>query len=250
MSDTWPAHDDRQESGHDDASWRRWRMDELGQPHRVQQARERARREAIRQQAFKRNAEIEALREKVREEAREVGYQAGHDAGYQEGYDKGLAEGRSAGEKEMQRQTKQALAPLGPLAQRFSDALAQLDEDVADHLVQLALATGRQLAGEALDAHPEQVLDIVRELLHSEPALSGRPRLWLHPADLSLVKAHLGNEFDAAGWQLQPDDQISRGGCRVTSPSGELDATWERRWEAIASQVRQRKPGEDQEPSP
>ncbi|APX93237.1 flagellar assembly protein FliH [Halomonas sp. 1513] len=234
MSDPW----------RDDDAWRRWQMDELGQPQRAQQERERQRRDAIRRQAFQRNAEIEALREKVREEARQEGYAAGQAEGYQAGYDQGLAEGREAGEKELQRQTQQTLAPLVPLAEHFSEALNRLDQDIADDLVELALTTGRQLAGEALDAHPEQILDIVRELLHADPTLSGRPRLWLHPADLSLVKAHLGSEFDAANWQLQPDDTISRGGCRVTSPSGELDATWERRWASITAMVRQRKPGD------
>ncbi|MFD2437126.1 FliH/SctL family protein [Modicisalibacter luteus] len=88
----------------------------------------------------------------------------------------------------------------------------------------------------------------MRELLHAEPALSGRPRLWLHPADLTLVKGHLGAEFEAAGWQLQPDDTISRGGCRATSSSGELDATLESRWESITQQVRRRhKDGQNEE---
>ncbi|MBD3895227.1 flagellar assembly protein FliH [Halomonas sp. ML-15] len=238
MSDARRDLDDR------DDAWRRWQMDELGQPQRAQQERERKRREAIRQQAFQRNAEIEALREKVREEAHQEGYAAGQAEGYQAGYEQGLTEGRETGEQELKRQTQESLAPLVPLAQHFSEALTRLDQDIADDLVDLALTTGRQLAGEALDAHPEHILDIVRELLHADPTLSGRPRLWLHPADLSLVKAHLGDEFDAAGWQLQPDDTISRGGCRVTSPSGELDATWERRWATITAMVRQRNQGD------
>lgn len=232
------------EPEHDTGDWRRWRMDELGTPgraHRQEDGRlERTRQEAIRQRVFQRNAELEALREAARKEAFEAAYQEGFEQGKQAGYDQGLSEGRAAGEKELQRQTQQALAPLLPLAERFSEALDGLDEDIAESLVDLALTTGRQLAGEALESHPEEVLNIVRELLHVEPALSGRPRLWLHPADLTLVKAHLGAEFEAAGWQLQPDDQISRGGCRASSASGELDATLESRWESIASQVRRR----------
>lgn len=226
----------------DDDHWRRWQMDELGPPGREHQQREQARREAIRQQVFKRNAELEALREKVREDARQEGYRAGFEAGHGEGFAQGLQEGREAGEQEMQRQTHQALVPLASLAQHFSEALERLDDEVALDLVDLALTTGRQLAGEALDARPEQVLEIVRELLHVEPSLSGQPRLWLHPDDLDLVQTHLGHEFIAAGWKLQPDDQISRGGCRVSSANGELDATWERRWEAITAQVRRRPP--------
>ncbi|TDX30984.1 flagellar assembly protein FliH [Modicisalibacter xianhensis] len=226
---------------HDVGDWRRWEMDELGTPEREQRRqRERSRQEAIRQQLFKRNVELEALREKARQEAYDAAYKAGFEEGRQAGYEKGLEEGRVAGEQELQRQTQQALTPLLPLAEGYREALDALDDEVAERLVDLALTTGRQLAGEALDAHPEVILDIVRELLHAEPSLSGRPRLWLHPADLTLVKGHLGAEFDAAGWQLQPDDTISRGGCRATSASGELDATLESRWESISRQVRRR----------
>ncbi|MCG7598645.1 flagellar assembly protein FliH [Halomonas sp. McH1-25] len=225
---------------HDDGYWRRWEMDELGTPERDLRQRERSRQEAIRQQLFKRNAELEALREKARQEAYDDAYKKGFEEGRQAGYEKGLEEGRTAGEQELQRQTQQALAPLLPLAEGYREALDTLDDEVAERLVDLALTTGRQLAREALEARPEVILDIVRELLHAEPSLSGRPRLWLHPADLTLVKAHLGAEFDAAGWQLQPDDTISRGGCRATSASGELDASLESRWERITRQVRRR----------
>lgn len=220
--------------------WRRWQMDELGKREQDQHSRDRQRREAIRQQAYKRNAEYEALREKAREEARKEGYQAGYEAGYADGHAKGEEEGRSVGQQAMQAQARDLLEPITPLAQRFSQALERLDEEIANELVALALSTGRQLAGDALHTSPEQILELVRELLHAEPALTGKPRLWLHPDDLDLVKQHLGVEFEAAGWQLQPDDQISRGGCRATSANGELDATWEERWRTITRQVRHR----------
>ncbi|WP_136064836.1 flagellar assembly protein FliH [Modicisalibacter radicis] len=223
---------------HDDGAWRRWRMDELGSPDQARSQRER--RELMRQQAARRQAELDAMREQARQEAYQAGYQEGFEQGQQAGYEEGLKEGREAGEAEMQRQTRETLDPLLPLAEQFGEALATLDEEIAEHLVDLALATGRQLAGEALEARPEAILDIVRELLHVEPTLSGRPRLWLHPADLTLVKAQLGHEFEAAGWQLQPDDMISCGGCRATSANGDLDATLESRWESIANQVRRR----------
>jgi flagellar assembly protein FliH len=217
-------------------------MDELDTQERELSQRDRTRQDAIRQHAMQRAAELEAEREKARQEAYDAAYAEGLEQGRQAGYDQGLAEGRAAGKQAMQQQTRETLAPLQPLAERFSEALKGLDGEIAERLLDLALATGRQLAGEALQARPEQILEILRELLHAEPALSGRPRLWLNPEDLPLVAAQLGDELDAAGWQLQPDDQITRGGCRATSASGEFDATFEARWAAIAGQVRRRQP--------
>ena len=80
----------------------------------------------------------------------------------------------------------------------------------------------------------------MRELLHTEPPLVGQQRLWLNPNDHALVEEHLGNELRAANWKLQPDDQLARGGCRVTSAQGEIDATFESRWQAIQAQSRKR----------
>ena len=221
--------------------WRPWQMDELATPQEPgRQQREAQRQEAQRQAAFRRNAELQALREQAQQQAREQGYREGFAEAREAGYAAGLEEGRRQGELELQQQLQQTLQPLQGLAAQFSAALAQLDEQIAAQLVDLALVTGRQLAGEALEAHPEQILEIVRELLHSEPALSGQPRLWLHPADLLLVKAHLGAELEAAGWRLQPDGEISRGGCRASAASGELDASRERRWETLVAQIRHR----------
>ena len=234
-----------------DVPWRRWQMDALA-PLRRQatappgdaQARETARRQEQRRQA-----EIDTLREKARQTARDEGHREGVEAGRAEGYAKGLEEGREDARRELDEQLKQTLAPLQPLAEQFQQALARLDEQVAAELVELALATGRQLAGEALKSRPRQVLELVRALLHTEPAMNGKPRLWLHPLDHKLVTQHLSQELEAAGWVLQPDAQIHRGGCRVSGASGERDATWETRWDAVRAQIRRRKPADNDTPS-
>ncbi|GAB3390980.1 flagellar assembly protein FliH [Azotobacter armeniacus] len=224
--------------------WRPWLMDELDRPREERPEPHDQRLATLRQQAAKRNAEFEALREQARQDASRQGYDEGYDEGFAagraDGYAYGVEEGRQAGEQAQQEQTREALEPLLALSRNFAQALEQLDGQIAEHLVDLALATARQLAGEALKAEPEQILPIIRDLLHSEPALTGQPRLWLNPADLPLVKTHLGGELEAAGWKLQPDALITRGGCRASGASGELDATWEARWAGIARQVRKR----------
>ncbi|MBK5939779.1 flagellar assembly protein FliH [Halochromatium roseum] len=189
---------------------------------------------------------LDAERKQVQEAARQEGHAAGFKAGQTEGYAKGLEEGRKAARKELQQQITATLKPVRNLALQFSDALARLNDEMAKDLVELALTTGRHLAGEALDAKPTQVVDLVRGLLHSEPAMHGKPRLWLHPRDHDLVNEYLGQELAAAGWVLQPDDQVSRGGCRVTSGTGELDATWESRWHTVRQQVRSRRSASEQ----
>ncbi|MGM0614023.1 MAG: flagellar assembly protein FliH [Pseudomonadota bacterium] len=244
MSDFQPSEFDRHES------WRRWKMDELAKPvqrskepespaaihRRKVAAAQKAAEEARQREEQARKAEYQ----KIRQQAEQEGYQAGFKRGQQEGHAEGLEAGQQEAKQALEQQISQTLTPLAHLAKQFDDALARLDESLADDLVKLALLTGRQLAGEALEAKPEEILRLVRQLLHTEPPLVGQQRLWLNPEDHALVSQHLADELNAANWKLQPDDQLARGGCRVTSAQGELDATFESRWQAINAHRRQR----------
>lgn len=233
--------------GESQTPWRRWEMGELRPPRQASEPHQEApQAEARRREAERRQAEVEARREKVHRDGYEAGYREGLEAGHAEGLAQGLAEGHRRAQEELEARVHEELAPLATLAGEFGEALAGLDEALAEDLVDLALETGRQLASEALKARPRQVLELVRTLLHTEPPLFGQQRLWLHPLDHKLVQKHLGEELSAAGWTLQPDDQLSRGGCRVTSANGELDATWESRWQAVQAQVRRRSPSTHQ----
>lgn len=83
-------------------------------------------------------------------------------------------------------------------------------------------------------------MEVIRNLLREEPLFNGGSRLWLNPDDLPLVEAELERELAASGWQTRPDPRLSRGGCRVTGPSGELDASIETRWRQLQEQVHRR----------
>ena len=231
------------------AAWHRWQLDEFVAPAAAapggrsappsgHEAVLTARRERLRRDA------AEAERRAGFEAGRSAGFEQGLAEGRTQGLTQGLAEGRAEAEAELERRCRETLEPLRTLACAFGEALGELDHMVADELAELALATGRQLAFDALRTRPQQVLEIVRLLLHSDPAPAGQPRLWLNPQDCRLVERHLGSELQAAGWTLQPDDALQRGDCRLVSPGGELDATWATRWKAVKAQLRRRRPAE------
>lgn len=186
------------------------------------------------------------LRDTARKAGHQEGYQAGHQEGHREGYQAGLDEGREQGleqgreiaRQQFEDQRRELLAPLAPLADQLRQALIRLDGDIADTLVDLALATGRQLADDSLAAHPEQVRTLIQRLLHEEALFSGKLNLWLHPDDLSLIDEPLTSVLHNAGWATRSDATLSRGGCRVTSAEGELDATRESRWQALLARTR------------
>jgi flagellar assembly protein FliH len=157
--------------------------------------------------------------------------QAGDSAGHREGYARGLAEGHAAGLAAVQAQAAQ----LQALTQSLPGALRGADHNVADDLLALALDLARQVLGQALKTEPHAMLTVVRELLQAEPVLMGMPQLLLHPDDAALVKEHLPDELQAAGWRIRVDATLQRGGCRVLANSGELDASLPTRWERVAA---------------
>ncbi len=162
---------------------------------------------------------------------RQLAQAAGHAEGLREGRALGEQQGREAGFNEV----REAAAHWAALTHSLPRALAHADAAMAEQLVSLAMSLAQQVLGQSLALQPEAVLAAVRELLSTEPALTGHPQLWLHPDDALLVKEHLGEDLQANGWRVRSDAHMERGGCRVQAASGEVDATLPTRWARLAS---------------
>lgn len=167
--------------------------------------------------------------DRLRETARATGLAEGRQEGLAAGHAQGYAAGMAAGEAEVRAQAAQLLALTGALP----CALREAHGEVAQAVVALAVDIARQVVHQSLEAKPDLLLPLVRELLQREPALQGDPRLLLHPLDLELVTAHLAAELQAAGWQVRADDKVARGGCMAQAGSGSLDASLETRWARV-----------------
>lgn len=232
-----------------DRNWQPWKLDELHAPRKRQGRSSESDPAAAARPPQDDRKTLERLRAEAIAEARKEGYQAGHEEGRERGYAEGLAAGRADGrregleaaeaeaEKALQARLRKEVARIKPLLAGFDTALNSIQQEMADKLTRFALDMASEVAVAARDARPEAILDIVRDLLHLEPTLAERPRLWLHPEDLELVREQLSDELEAAGWILQPDDQLDRGGCRATSATGEFDATWETRMQQLRSAI-------------
>ncbi|RQO51371.1 flagellar assembly protein [Variovorax sp. KBW07] len=175
-------------------------------------------------------AELARIRKEARTNGEAEGRAAGLAEGRKVGHTEGLATGLAAASVHAER--------LRALAQSLPDALRRAEGELAEAVLALALDVARQVVHRTLKAEPEWVLPVVRDLLNTDPALRGEPRLLLHPDDVALVKNSLGSEIEAAGWQVRADDTIARGGCRVQSASGELDGSLQTRWKRVSSALR------------
>jgi flagellar assembly protein FliH len=171
---------------------------------------------------------------RIRKDARAAGEAEGRAAGLAEGrkvgHTEGLATGLAAASVHAER--------LRALTLSLPDALQRAEGELTEAVLALALDVARQVVHRTLKTEPEWVVPVVRDLLNTDPALRGDPRLLLHPDDVGLVKNSLGSEIEAAGWQVRADEHIERGGCRVQSANGELDGTLQTRWKRVAAAVR------------
>ncbi|MDQ0589487.1 flagellar assembly protein FliH [Variovorax paradoxus] len=211
------------------SAWQRWEMasldaDALAAPAASIEAPAPPRPDPA---ALARQAELGRLRL----EARATGEAEGRREGWAQGHAEGHAEGLAAGLAAASAHAEQ----LRALAAALPAALRSAESELADAILALALDVAHRVIHRTLRVEPEWVLALVQDLLHTEPALQGEPRLLLHPEDVALVKNSLGSELQAAGWQVRADDTLARGGCRVRSASGEMDATLATRWKRVAS---------------
>ena len=156
---------------------------------------------------------------KIKEDARLEGHAAGHASG--------MAAGRADAAAEVAR--------LRKLADTFSTATTRADELIARDMLDLALDLAKAMLKTTLAVHPEVVLPIVKQAISYLPTLQQPALLFLHPDDLLLVKNHMGDQLDHAGWQVLPDSQMERGGCRVETASNQVDATTPTRWQRLAT---------------
>jgi flagellar assembly protein FliH len=147
-----------------------------------------------------------------------------------EGYSAGHREGFEAGRREALAQMAPRIVRMDELVAALSTDLTRIDGDLAADVVQLALTVARKMVGAVLETRPEIIQTCVEEALRHMAHNYGPVHLTCHPEDAELVRDVLNASARTPGWSLKEDAAVSRGGCRLETGAGEVDATIETRW--------------------
>jgi len=166
-------------------------------------------------------AELENIRQQAHDEAHKLGHDAGYAAGIQ--------------------QARSETAQIHALLQNLQNALNQVDEQVAQSLLDLSLEIARKMVGETLQAKPEIILKVVSDAINGLPHFNQNAHIILHPDDAELVRQQMGEQLSQAGWKIFTDAQIGRGGCRVETAHSNVNATTEARWQRVVESIGQDK---------
>jgi flagellar assembly protein FliH len=148
------------------------------------------------------------------------------------GYDAGMAKAQAEMKGRISQLDTQ-IKRLDALLQFVSRPLQNLDAEVENMLLQLALTVGKHLARRELKVDPTQVIAIIRESLAELPASAREVRVHLHPDDAAIVRERLTAPSYERAWSIVEDPTMSRGGCVVRTENSQIDARLESRISTI-----------------
>lgn len=172
------------------------------------------------------DATAEALRERLDAER-----SAMRQAGYQEGYRDGLA----ALENFKQHFAAQATAQIGQLLDSLDAQWRALDARVAQTLVHCAVQLAQQVVRSELVVRPELVVRVAADALDAVMLSARHIRVHAHHDDLPLIAEGADEALRARGARLLADETLERGGVRVDSDAGAVDARVATRWAQAAA---------------
>ena len=177
-------------------------------------------------------------------EVDEAALQALAQQALDDAYAEGLAQGQAETALEWQRRMDDYIAHQGSeAAQRLRGVMQTLDaslndmqQQMAQQLLELACDIARQVVRQELSVNPNVLQPVVREAVNML-VIEGRPAtVRLNPTDLETVAPPLRAELGAPGVQWMADAAVAQGDCLVESAGTVVDASLGKRWQrAVAA---------------
>ena len=151
---------------------------------------------------------------------------AARQQGYQDGYRDGLVALDSFKESfalQVGGQVTQVLASL-------DRELGQLEQQLAAGVARVATELARQVVRSELGQRPALVVQVAQEAVDAVLMSARHITVQVHPDDHALVAQGCAEALAARGARLLSQSSVPRGGCRVESDVGVIDARVATRW--------------------
>jgi flagellar assembly protein FliH len=159
-------------------------------------------------------------------------------AAFEEAYAKGHAAGLAAAKKEEEGKLallSQKITRLDAILNTLSHPLADMDAEVERELLALASTLAKHLVRRELKTDPGQIIAVIRETVALLPIAARDVRVHLHPDDAALVREKLATPQAERAWTIVEDPVLTRGGCRISTDTSQIDARVETRLGAVMS---------------
>jgi flagellar assembly protein FliH len=159
--------------------------------------------------------------------------QAARQSGYQEGYRDGLV----ALDNFKRSLLQQNAAQFGALIQQFDEQLDALEFDMARSITRVAASIAQQVVRDELKTHTERIARVAHEAVVAVLLSARHIVVQVNPQDHALVEQGASEVITARGARLVSDATIERGGCRVLTDVGTIDARIEARWQQASAAI-------------
>ncbi|HEY7760202.1 MAG TPA: FliH/SctL family protein [Burkholderiales bacterium] len=147
-------------------------------------------------------------------------------------------EGVEAGRREAGAQLQQR-DELRALIQGINELLENVEQRLATEVLSISLELAKLIVRAGVRVKPELVLSVVQDAIASLPGAGEPVTLLLNPADAALLRelARGDAALSALPWKILEDPHIERGGCKLETPSTEVDGTLETRWRRVIANL-------------
>lgn len=153
-------------------------------------------------------------------------------------YEEGFAHGRQVGEQEtrdaldapLRRTAEEAARRLAALLGNADQALNASEDHLSEQLLELACDVARQVVRRELSQPLPAIRAVVDEALAATLHDELTRTLRLNPMDHALLQNHIDGLLDSDRVKLVADETITAGGCVLSTATGTVDGTLEKRW--------------------
>jgi flagellar assembly protein FliH len=152
-------------------------------------------------------------------------------------FERGRTQGFTEGQAAERRVKAEHAARLDPVIESLRARFAELSSDGADALLDLAVTIARQVIRREIALRRDTLLPVAREAIALIVDQHAHPRVFLHPHDLATLQPEFEADGLFKGCRFIADPRIARGGCRVETAQGEIDATVASRWERVLASL-------------
>lgn len=165
--------------------------------------------------------------------------EAGAERAQQEAYHEGFAQGESAGKKLAAQKAELVLKSLSDLLESIGAARHEAVERFETELIRLSVLIATKIVHRELETSQDVVVSIAREAL-GKVVKAKQAVVAVSPYDLEMLRGQVAEGGSLADWlppsvSLEADFEIGRGGCKIMTDSGEIDATIETQIRAMKS---------------
>jgi flagellar assembly protein FliH len=136
---------------------------------------------------------------------------------------KGFAQGEQAGADQASQRGEAMLYRLMQTIEELTQVRAQMIQQTERQMVQLALAVARRVIHREVSIDPDLLIAMARVALE-RLGETAQVKIRLHPEDYQAAGAERVAQQAGSNVTVVADAHLSRGGCRIESDMGMLDA--------------------------